>query len=535
MSFVRLFGGNYLKNMKLILLFLFITNFSISIIPTFLLFIQQKIIDNISSGVVENRFVVFLSCGILAYFILKLMYSNLLTLFLYKIRKFLLNDMIFSYINQQAFNRKKEPVTFPVIVNQYIEGVINDYYRGGLNISSDFIIAFSSYAYAFFINKWIAILASLFMIINMLINRKGASFISKIQRENSFVNAGFLSKFNNLLSNFQVLKTNNLMGKADEIFNNNNESFSRSQLKLKNKMSNYSVINAVYYAVQKYSIILLAVSFFFNDLISAGELISCIFLASFLSAPLIKLGEGFRQVISTESYRNELKRIINKENNNQSQIKLVGETICYKSKKITYENDKEKIIFEDVSLEIKKGNKYLLLGKNGLGKSTLLLDLVYTLTNSSFRNQIGVVFQNESLMKMSIEENISFFKAHNSSNIKDILKVFKIDKSLDTIVNDSVTNLSRGEIQRILIARHIINGKRFLILDEALSGVEKKLQNEIFKYLLDKKITLIMISHKIDKSLINRFDQILLISNGVVKGVKTENGGEVLYERYMDE
>ncbi len=530
-----MFAKKYLiqKKREIVILFLILT--VISSMPTLLMFFQQKAIDNFSTEILKNNYILYLFFGVLAFFILKLTYSNIISAASFKLRNEISDDLISSYVRKTAFNRIKEKITLAVVIDQYLEGIIKDYYIGMLNISSNIIIALSSYIYAFFINKWIAVVSIVFMIINLWINRRGASLISEMQLENAKSKSYFLKGFKNILANYQIIKTNNMKAKADDIFDNHNERFSSSFLKLNNKYSNYLTINAVYYAIQKYSIIVLSVFLFFSRTLTAGELISCIFLASFLSAPLIRLGEGLRQIASTKRYREEIERILKPVIIDSSVIKPKDKGFSYYAKKIAYEGQEEKVIFRDININIEKGKKYLILGKNGSGKSTLLSDLTSALINSCFSGDVGVVFQNESLMKGSIKDNIQFFNKIDGSKIKEILEKFKIEKDINQeIENGSKSNLSRGEIQRVLLARHIANDKNILILDEAINGVEKVLQREILEYILKLEITVIMVSHKLEKELIGKFDEVFLIKDSNIIKAASGKGSEELYEKYLD-
>ena len=101
-------------------------------------------------------------------------------------------------------------------------------------------------------------------------------------------------------------------------------------------------------------------------------------------------------------------------------------------------------------------------------------------------------------------DNIVFNKEYSIKYINEILKITKVDEILDkkelrlnTLLVDSGANISGGERQRIVLARAIIDKPPILILDEALSEVDYKLEIEILELLKDflKDSTIIYISH----------------------------------------
>ena len=164
----------------------------------------------------------------------------------------------------------------------------------------------------------------------------------------------------------------------------------------------------------------------------------------------------------------------------------------------------------------------LLNGHSGCGKSTIckiihkdlsvnsgkvLIDgiNINDLNLSTIRDNILYVSQKEELFTASIKENILMDRnidLEEFNKICDICAVEEIvkKKSLryDSLIENGTFNLSGGERQRIILARALLKKANIIILDEALSEVDKKLEAKIIKnirkYFQDK--TIIYISHK---------------------------------------
>ena len=83
---------------------------------------------------------------------------------------------------------------------------------------------------------------------------------------------------------------------------------------------------------------------------------------------------------------------------------------------------------------------------------------------------------------------------------------------LETILNDSGTNVSGGQVQRIAIARALITNPKVLIMDEATSALDNESQNLITKSITEMGITRITIAHRL--STIKYSDQIIVIEKG---------------------
>ncbi len=195
-------------------------------------------------------------------------------------------------------------------------------------------------------------------------------------------------------------------------------------------------------------------------------------------------------------------------------------------KNVSFSYDKYNYILNNFNLKILKGDKILLNGKSGSGKSTICKLLycliegegeilinninVKNLSLAKIRNSITYISQKEKLFTDTIKNNICFYNDVDDEKLNEIIKICRVDKiilkkplKLNTIIVEGGTNLSGGERQRIILARALIKNFNILIIDEALSEVDKELEkdiiNDILKYFKEK--TIIFITHKNQKKL----------------------------------
>lgn len=178
-------------------------------------------------------------------------------------------------------------------------------------------------------------------------------------------------------------------------------------------------------------------------------------------------------------------------------------------------------IITNFNSSIKKGEKIIIKGESGKGKSTLckllnkeLLDYqgsifidnknIKDISNRSFRKNVFYVSQNEGIFKGTIKDNILLGRNVDEGYFKTVYSICHLDRvekkyffGLDTFVKDG-SYLSGGERQLVLLARSLITKPKLLILDEVLSEVNESLEykiiKDIFKYY--KNNTIIYISHK---------------------------------------
>lgn len=199
----------------------------------------------------------------------------------------------------------------------------------------------------------------------------------------------------------------------------------------------------------------------------------------------------------------------------------------------------------DVSFEVKPGERLAIVGRTGSGKTTIA-DLILRMYDanqgevrldgfpiqhhdlSHLRERIGYVTQDVFLFSDSISKNVSFGQEdHNQEMVENMTKyasvyddVIDFPKGFDTLVGERGVTLSGGQKQRISIARALIKKPDIIILDDCLSAVDTTTEQMILEYLNTalKGKTSIIITHRIYDSM--DFDKIIVLERGEI----TESG-----------
>lgn len=217
-------------------------------------------------------------------------------------------------------------------------------------------------------------------------------------------------------------------------------------------------------------------------------------------------------------------------------IKLVNVTKCFS------DGSNVRYIFKNCNFEFKKGSTTAIVGRSGLGKTTLVkLILGITSLNegdilvcgSSIldmknlskvrRRNIGCVFQNFNLISgFTVKENIllpRYFFENGENNIDEICNTLGLSKEM---LSKSIDKISGGEKQRVALARALINNPEILIADEPTGNLDAANEQNIIELLKrineELGITIITVTHS-DK-VANSMQSICTVVDGKIEYVR---------------
>lgn len=213
-----------------------------------------------------------------------------------------------------------------------------------------------------------------------------------------------------------------------------------------------------------------------------------------------------------------------------------------KLESVTKKVSNDKIILNNVNIEVNDGEMVAIIGKSGAGKSTLLhilgcLDEMttgkYLLDNeeinkmskskkAELRNKtFGYVMQDFGLINEdTVFENIAlplYLSSERKKNINSKVMEHIKDMDIENIKDITVEKISGGEKQRVAIARALVNNPKYILADEPTGALDRKNANNVMDILQKLKRdgkTVIVITHDID--IANKCDRQIEISDGEI-------------------
>ena len=181
-----------------------------------------------------------------------------------------------------------------------------------------------------------------------------------------------------------------------------------------------------------------------------------------------------------------------------------------------------KFSLKSISLTVEKGDYFILLGVSGAGKSMILETIAGLLkpvsgtilmngnniTNAKIQDRkIGLVFQDHAIFPhMTVYENLAFSLHGKKLDVvqkMDQIATVAAQMSITGLLNRKPSTLSGGELQRVALARTLIQNPSLLLLDEPLSSLDVQLKDElrtILRKLNRSGQTIIHVTHDYDEA-----------------------------------
>lgn len=275
------------------------------------------------------------------------------------------------------------------------------------------------------------------------------------------------------------------------------------------------------------SLLALSIYLYATGKIVFGAVITSGIFANQIMNAITLIAENLNEIKSSKKVRQQISDlqqkvvfpIKNDSTKNINQLEINSLQVSFKNGElITYPH-----IF------INKGEKVLLTGDSGTGKSTLFKVLLGEIKPNSGKviykdasgksispspEEIGYIAQDNTLFPETIENNITMFDSKLNKQIDYILKNVELKKDIDkfpagmeTIIDLDKDNLSGGQKQKIVLARAQIHNSSILLIDEGTSAIDSKATRKILEKLLKSDQTIIMIAHNFSKELTEMFDK----------------------------
>lgn len=417
-------------------------------------------------------------------------------------------------------------------------------HHGPENVFISGIMIIGSFVYLMTIEKTLTLIifacVPILLIISMLFKKKMNDAFTESRKSIAEINASLESS----ISGIRVTKAFTNSQKEEEKFAKGNSRFVDARKKAYKAMGQF--FSSTSFITDCFNIIILVAGgiFLYDGKINFGDYSTFIISVNLFISPVTKLIQFMEQyqdgVTGFKRFIEIMDEVPEMDKKDAKILEGVKGNISFENVTFSYEGSKG--VLNNISFDIKSGEKVALVGPSGGGKTTIchLIPKFYNIssgsikidgvniddvTYESLRKNIGIVQQDVYLFGGSIRENILYgrlnatedeiIEAAKRANIHDY--IMTLPNGYDTEIGERGVKLSGGQKQRLSIARVFLKNPAILILDEATSALDNTteiaIQNELDD--LCKGRTTLVVAHRL--STIKNADEIIVISEGQIK------------------
>lgn len=541
----------YIKKCKVLMILTIIFSTISSMAYVFIALLLQNILDIATSGNLEKFYKILLFS--LFYFVFLGMFMFLYSLFSKKLICKIINSIrnkAFSGIinhNMADFNSANTADYLSALTND-VKIIEDNCFLPLLEIIQNVIVFIVSLIVMFYFDVIVTISVLAAILIMLIVPSLFGIVMQKKQTQYSKKLSEFTIHLKDMLSGFEIISSYGMKNYIVSKFRETNKATTDAKYSIEKVTAANQSVSMVLAILVQVVVIFLSAYFIIIGRITVGTLMGMVQVASNLANPLLVIFSNAPKIRSIGSVMARLNSF--SDYTDESFTGTITPTYQKGLSAVTlsFSYDKEKQVLSNVSVNIRKGKKYALVGKNGCGKTTLIkllsgyypdyhgtvcyddLDIL-ELDYSKLTNLSSTVHQDVYMFNESVFDNICLhhdyteeevYKALNISGVSQFIE--KLSNGLETIIEENGNNLSGGQKQRIAVARAIIQGKPILFLDEGTSAIDRQTAYDIEKRLLNlEDLTLITITHNLQENILGQYDQIIYMENGTIKDIGTFN------------
>lgn len=356
----------------------------------------------------------------------------------------------------------------------------------------------------------------------------------------------------NFLENIRGMQTIKLFGNESQrqgIWQNRYAEVINTEIRLGRLNISFESFNSLLFGIENVLVIYFAAKMVMASSLTVGMVLAFIAYKGQLTSRFANLIE---QIIQFKMMRLHLDRISDialteQEANREGEAAVIpGERLSEEHKPkglLTLKNicfsynEEQAPILNNVNLSLDAGESIAITGASGAGKTTLMKIMLGLLQPTSgkvlldgkdithiglknYRKQIAAVMQDDTLLAGSIGDNISFFDPQpNHFKIEQCARfaaihedITKMTMGYNSLVGDMGSNLSGGQIQRLLLARALYQSPCVLFMDEATSHLDQSNEAKISEQIQHLSMTRIMIAHR--QETISMAEKVYHLDNG---------------------
>lgn len=532
----------YMKQNKVLLLFTILTSIIASLGYVFMAVLLQKLLDI----AVEKNMQQFIPMVLFSIF-----YFVMLGIFLYlqsllskritcKIIKQIRTDVFKGIVSQSMGDfGKRNTADYLSIITNDVKMIEDNFLLPFFEVVQYTVIFISSFVLMIYFDVIVTIVVFVAITLMFLVPSLLGKELEKRQNTLSSQLADFTTKLKDILSGFEIIKSYSMKQYVIQKFDKENSDTIHTKYSVDKLFALNEGLSSFLALMVQIVVLFLSAYFIITERITVGTLLGMVQVSSNLANPLIMIFTNIPKIKSIQPIIEKLTVLSKYELNEVPKKQSATFNSVVSISNLSFAYEKQNRVLDKINLHIEKGKKYVIVGKSGCGKTTLVKllagyyteysgKILYDNTDLNMMNEndivqlSSIIHQNIYMFNESVYDNIclhedyskeSIDKAVKASGLNDVIE--KLPEGLLYEAGENGSNLSGGQKQRIAVARALIRNKPILILDEGTSAIDMQTAYDIENHLLKiEGLTIITITHNLKKELLELYDNIIYMENG---------------------
>lgn len=480
--------------------------------------------------------------------VINLIYTNLKSVYLNKSLNLMKRQYIDQLLDQDITQLQKDQTS------KYLSNLTNDFdryedkYLKNLLKMVEMVLHFlMAVVLIATVNIYLVVIAFILLLIFVFLSSKTSKPVQKTEKKKSESLQQYTDFINETLNGFEIIKQHQLLKNRYEAFYKRAVNVQNDNYSVDVKTTQIDAFNSFVQTFILFGLITSGILYAKSTNVSLGSLI--VIVSSFGNimwplqefSPIISQMKGIQQVL--HEFVVNLTRPIYQRPYHVTQF----EKLQFESCDLGYEDDEA--ILKEVDLTINYGEKVLIVGHSGAGKSTILKTIRQSITPKqgvvkldhinifeivpidyyglfASVDQIGFIFNG------TVKENLSLYQNLDECILVNALQRVGLSQlSLDMKLKNNGSNVSGGQRARLMLARAICLNTDVILCDEIFANLEQSIAHDIEKDLLSLNKTIINVSHIIFKDHLEKYDKIFVVENN---GVRLSHDTEEIYARMIE-
>jgi ABC-type multidrug transport system, ATPase and permease components len=377
---------------------------------------------------------------------------------------------------------------------------------------------------------WSLLAAGITLLLPRLLEKQMNEATLKTTQENE----RFLSKTNDVLSGFDTLFSFNQLKKITKDIKEASIQLAQAKDIQTRAIGKVAILGAFGNVFGQLSVLMLTGWLALQNILTVGSIASTTGLAGTIFNTVGNISQQIAGIRATQPIFDKFETIKTGENSEKEALSELDDGFEINNLSYAY-GDKE--ILKNINYSFDLNNKYAVVGASGSGKSTLLNILNGKLTDytgsvtlsnqelkdvkgKDLRDRILYIDQTPYLFEGTIRYNITLGEEFSDAQLGQAIKesnleglIESLPEGLDTSVGEAGRSFSGGQRQRIALARGLIRGKTYILVDEGTSSLDEASALKIEDSLMNNpELTVIMITHHLKEPIKERLDGILQLA-----------------------